>query len=66
MVDEGLPNLFRVRLEVIEEEGQKGECMVRGSIEYELKEEAAGNAASVSIQPLLAVMKLAADYLTKN
>ncbi|KAL0358797.1 UNVERIFIED_CONTAM: hypothetical protein Sangu_0729100 [Sesamum angustifolium] len=38
----------------------------RDPVEYELKEEAAANAALVSIQPLVAVMQAAADYLTKN
>ncbi|KAL0403328.1 UNVERIFIED_CONTAM: hypothetical protein Sradi_1973600 [Sesamum radiatum] len=58
--------LYRYRMEVIEKEGKKGECIVRGSIEYELKEEAAANAALVSIEPLLAVMQVAADYLIRN
>ncbi|KAL0452293.1 UNVERIFIED_CONTAM: hypothetical protein Slati_1207700 [Sesamum latifolium] len=57
--------LYRVRAEVIEE-GKEEECVVRGSIEYELKEEAAANAALVSIEPLRAIMQAAADYLTKN
>ncbi|KAL0382540.1 UNVERIFIED_CONTAM: hypothetical protein Scaly_0541300 [Sesamum calycinum] len=48
-------------------EGGKGEeCIVRGTIEYELKEEAAGNAALVSTEPLRALMQATADYLTKN
>ncbi|KAL0340889.1 UNVERIFIED_CONTAM: hypothetical protein Sradi_4605700 [Sesamum radiatum] len=58
--------LFRFRTEVIEKEGKKEECIVRGSIEFELKEEAAARAAWVSIEPLVAVMQLAAHYLTKN
>ncbi|KAL2249150.1 S-norcoclaurine synthase 2-like [Sesamum indicum] len=58
--------LYRVRGEVIEKAGKKEECIVRGTIEYELKEEAAGNAALVSIEPLRALMQAAADYLTKN
>ncbi|KAK4403765.1 hypothetical protein Sango_0745100 [Sesamum angolense] len=58
--------LYRVRGEVIEKEGKKEECIVRGSIEYEVKEEAAANAALVSIEPLRALMQAAADYLTRN
>ncbi|KAL0282175.1 UNVERIFIED_CONTAM: hypothetical protein Sangu_2965500 [Sesamum angustifolium] len=58
--------LFRFRMEVIEKEGKKEECIVRGSIEFELKEEAAARAAWVSIEPLVAIMQLAAHYLTKN
>ncbi|KAL0340873.1 UNVERIFIED_CONTAM: hypothetical protein Sradi_4604100 [Sesamum radiatum] len=51
---------------VIEKEGKEEECIVRGTIEYELKEEAAGNAALVSTEPLRALMQATADYLTKN
>ncbi|KAL0403343.1 UNVERIFIED_CONTAM: hypothetical protein Sradi_1975100 [Sesamum radiatum] len=57
---------YRVRGEVIEKEGKTEECVVRGTIEYELKEEAAANAALVSIEPLRALMQAAGDYLTKN
>ncbi|KAL0340890.1 UNVERIFIED_CONTAM: S-norcoclaurine synthase 2 [Sesamum radiatum] len=58
--------LYRVRTEVMEKEG-KEECVVRATIEYELKEEAAASAAAlVSIEPLVAVMQLAADHLTQN
>ncbi|KAL0403346.1 UNVERIFIED_CONTAM: hypothetical protein Sradi_1975400 [Sesamum radiatum] len=58
--------VYRVRGEVMEKEGKTEECVVRGSIEYELKEEAAANAALVSIEPLRALMQATADYLTKN
>ncbi|KAL0403342.1 UNVERIFIED_CONTAM: hypothetical protein Sradi_1975000 [Sesamum radiatum] len=58
--------VYKVRGEVIEKEGKTEECVVRGSIEYELKEEAAANAALISIEPLRAIMQAAADYLTKN
>ncbi|KAL0452297.1 UNVERIFIED_CONTAM: S-norcoclaurine synthase [Sesamum latifolium] len=58
--------LYRVRFEVIEKEGKTEECIVRATIEFELKEEAAANAALVSIEPLIAIMQVAADYLTKN
>ncbi|KAL0403322.1 UNVERIFIED_CONTAM: hypothetical protein Sradi_1973000 [Sesamum radiatum] len=58
--------VYRFRLEVIEKEGKKEECIVRGSIEYELKEEAAADAGLVSIEPLVAVMQLAANYLAEN
>ncbi|KAL0403348.1 UNVERIFIED_CONTAM: hypothetical protein Sradi_1975600 [Sesamum radiatum] len=58
--------LYRVRFEVVEKEGKEEECVTRSTVEYELKEEAAANAALVSIEPLVAVMKSAAEYLTKN
>ncbi|KAL0382523.1 UNVERIFIED_CONTAM: hypothetical protein Scaly_0539600 [Sesamum calycinum] len=57
--------LYRYQMEVIEKEGKRGECIVRGSIEFELKE-AAANAALGSIEPLVAVMQVAADYLIKS
>lgn len=55
--------LYRVRFEVIEVESNEKQCITRSTIEYELKEEAAANAAFVSIQPLTAIMQASADYL---
>ncbi|KAK4436140.1 hypothetical protein Salat_0777700 [Sesamum alatum] len=57
---------YGVRLEVVEKEGKKEESVVRATVEYELKEEAAANASLVSNEPLLTIIKLAADYVTKN
>ncbi|KAI3471311.1 hypothetical protein Pfo_027974 [Paulownia fortunei] len=57
-------SLYRVRFEVIEKEGMKNECITRSTIEYEVKEE--GAAALVSIQPLVTIMQVAADYLLQN
>ncbi|XP_075483150.1 norbelladine synthase-like [Primulina tabacum] len=56
---------FRVRLEVIETE-DKNRCITKSTIEYEVSEEAADNAALVSIKPLTALMECAANYLVKN
>ncbi|GFQ02202.1 s-norcoclaurine synthase [Phtheirospermum japonicum] len=53
---------YRVRFEVIDKEN--GCCITRATIEYEVKEEE--NAALVSIQPLVAVMKVAANHLLQN
>ncbi|KAL0403318.1 UNVERIFIED_CONTAM: hypothetical protein Sradi_1972600 [Sesamum radiatum] len=60
--------LYRFRFEVMEKEGKEEECIVRGSIEYEVNDEAAAiaNAAFVSKEPLVAILQVAADYLTKN
>ncbi|KAH6809762.1 hypothetical protein C2S51_027545 [Perilla frutescens var. frutescens] len=58
--------LYRVRFEVIEVEGKHDECITRSTIEYHLKDEAAANASLVSIQPLVAIMQLAADHLHQN
>ncbi|KAL0403320.1 UNVERIFIED_CONTAM: S-norcoclaurine synthase [Sesamum radiatum] len=51
-------------LEVKEKEGKKGESIVRGSVVYELKHEAART--TVSTDGLLTILHLAADYLIKN
>ncbi|XP_057774082.1 norbelladine synthase-like [Salvia miltiorrhiza] len=59
--------VYRVRLEVREVEGNEKQCITRATIEYELKEEAAANAAAlVSIQPLTAIMQISADYLHRT
>ncbi|KAL0452321.1 UNVERIFIED_CONTAM: S-norcoclaurine synthase [Sesamum latifolium] len=55
---------FGTVLEVKAKEGKKGESIVRGTIVYELKEEAAGTA--VSTDGLLNILHIAADYLIKN
>lgn len=58
--------LYRIRFEVIEKVGFPNQCITKATIEYEVKEEAAANASLVSIEPLTAIMKGAADYLLKN
>ncbi|KAL8519716.1 hypothetical protein ACS0TY_010593 [Phlomoides rotata] len=57
--------LYRVRFEVIEIEGNE-ECVTRATIEYEVKDEVAENAAFVSILPYVAIMQFAADHLHQN
>lgn len=58
--------MYRVTLEVTEAEEEKQQCVIRTTLEYELKEEAAANAFLASIQPLAAIMQLAADSLQRN
>ncbi|KAG8381674.1 hypothetical protein BUALT_Bualt06G0146100 [Buddleja alternifolia] len=61
--------LYRVRFEIIEKEDEENKCITKSTIEYEVKEEAAAaaNASSlVSIQPMVAIMNLAAHYLIQN
>ncbi|KAK4403748.1 UNVERIFIED_CONTAM: S-norcoclaurine synthase [Sesamum angustifolium] len=62
-LDQGF-SYFGTVLEVKEKEGKKEESIVRGTIVYELKDEAAGTA--VSTDGLLNILNLAADYLIKN
>ncbi|XP_057774083.1 norbelladine synthase-like [Salvia miltiorrhiza] len=63
--------LYRFKLEVMEaaeekEKEKEKHCIVRYTIEYEVKQDAAANASLASIQPLTAIMQLAADYLLRN
>ncbi|KAL0403336.1 UNVERIFIED_CONTAM: hypothetical protein Sradi_1974400 [Sesamum radiatum] len=55
---------YVVTLEAIEE-GKK-ECIMKGSIEYELYDEAALPLVTSSIEGLLALMKAVADYVINN
>lgn len=56
--------LYRVRFENIE----KGDdsCIIKTTIEYDIKEEAAANASYVDIEPLVKVAELAKTLLIKN
>lgn len=56
--------LYRVRFEIIE----KGEdsCIIRSTIEHQVKEEAAANASYVSVEPLAKIAEVAKSYLIKN
>ncbi|KAL7108086.1 hypothetical protein ACP275_06G093000 [Erythranthe tilingii] len=58
--------LYRIRFELIEKE--ETECIVRATIEYEVKEEFAANAsfALASIQTFVAAMEAVAIHLIQN
>ncbi|XP_041015954.1 norbelladine synthase-like [Juglans microcarpa x Juglans regia] len=56
--------LYRIRFEVIEEGDDS--CIIRSTIEYDVKEEAAANASYVTIEPLEGIAQIAKSYLTKN
>ncbi|KAK4423491.1 S-norcoclaurine synthase 2 [Sesamum alatum] len=57
---------YVVVLEAIEKEGKKNECIMRGTIEYVLNDETAIPLVTSSIEGLLTIMKIIADYVTKN
>ncbi|KAL2249144.1 S-norcoclaurine synthase-like [Sesamum indicum] len=57
---------YVVTLEAIEKKGKKDECIMRGSIEYELNDEAALPLVTSSIEGLLGIMKAVADYVIKH
>lgn len=60
--------LYRVRFEIIDKVGvpNTNQCITKGTIEYEVSQEAASNASLVTIEPLTTIMKCAADYLLRN
>ncbi|KAL0452299.1 UNVERIFIED_CONTAM: hypothetical protein Slati_1208000 [Sesamum latifolium] len=57
---------YVVTLEAIEKAGKKHECIMRGSIEYELYDEAALPLVTSSIEGLFALMKAVADYVIEH
>ncbi|GJW48866.1 S-norcoclaurine synthase 2-like protein [Tanacetum coccineum] len=61
-------SLYRVRFEVkVNPNDATGlSSLVRSTIEYELKEEAASNASLVTMEPLKIVMKVANEYLVNS
>ncbi|KAM7499880.1 hypothetical protein LguiA_024294 [Lonicera macranthoides] len=59
--------LYRTRFEVIDNsQGNSSSCITRATIEYDLNEDSAANASFVSIQPVMAIVNTAANYLLKN
>ncbi|PWA86030.1 Bet v I domain-containing protein [Artemisia annua] len=61
-------SLYRVRFEVKvnPKDATGSSSLVRSTIEYELKEEAASNASLVTMEPLMIVMKVANEYLVNS
>ncbi|KAL0452298.1 UNVERIFIED_CONTAM: hypothetical protein Slati_1207900 [Sesamum latifolium] len=57
---------YVVTLEAIEKEGKEDECVMRGTIDYALYDEAAIPLVTSSIEGLLALMKAVADYVIKH
>ncbi|KAL0403337.1 UNVERIFIED_CONTAM: hypothetical protein Sradi_1974500 [Sesamum radiatum] len=57
---------YVVKLEAIEMDGKPDECIMKGSIDYALNDEAAKPLVNNSIEGLLALMKAVADYVIKH
>lgn len=55
--------LYRVRFEIIEKDINS--CIIRSTIEYELKDEFAANASLVSVDALANIARLAVNHLSK-
>ncbi|XP_076893992.1 norbelladine synthase-like [Bidens hawaiensis] len=60
-------SLYRIRIEIKEnpKDGSGSSCLVKLTIEYEVKEEFAVNASLVTTEPLLGVMSVANEHLLK-
>ncbi|KAJ4721075.1 S-norcoclaurine synthase [Melia azedarach] len=56
--------LYRVIFEIIEKGNNS--CIIKSTIQYEVKEEAAANAQYASIQPLANIAEISKNYLIKN
>lgn len=62
-LDLGL-TLYRVQLEIIEK--GIGSCIIRSTIEYDVKDDFVANGSRVSVQPLANIAQVAAQHLTKH
>ena len=56
--------LFRARFEIIEKDNDS--CVLKNSIEYEVKEDAAANASYAKIDVVAGIAELAKNHLLKN
>ncbi|XP_059434680.1 norbelladine synthase-like [Corylus avellana] len=56
--------LYRIRFEIFE----KGDdsCIIKATVEYDVKEEVAANASYVTIEPLVTIIELTKNYLIKS
>ncbi|KAI7731427.1 hypothetical protein M8C21_007797 [Ambrosia artemisiifolia] len=60
-------NFYRIRIEIKEnpKDGSGSSCLLKLTIEYDVKEEFAANASLVTIEPVLGVMSIANEHLLK-
>ncbi|XP_076915920.1 norbelladine synthase-like [Bidens hawaiensis] len=61
-------SLYRLRVEIKEnpKDGSGSSCLLKLTIEYEVKEEFAANASLVTTEPLLGIMSVANEHLLKS
>ncbi|XP_065624684.1 norbelladine synthase [Quercus suber] len=62
-LDLGL-TLFRVRFEIIEKDNDS--CIIKSTIEYDIKEEAVANTSNVTTDLVAKIGEIAKNYLIKN
>ncbi|KVH90670.1 S-norcoclaurine synthase 2-like [Cynara cardunculus var. scolymus] len=60
--------LYRIRFEVKENPNDDtgASCIVKSTIEYEVKEEAAANASLITNEPIIGIMSIANEHLLKS
>lgn len=60
--------LYRIRIEIKENPNDDtgSSCVVKLTLEYEVKEEAAANASLVTNAPLLALLSVGSEHLLKS
>lgn len=60
-------SLYRIRIEikVNPKDDSSSSCLLKLTIEYDVKEEFAANASLVTTEPLIAIMGVANEYLLK-
>ena len=56
--------LFRVRFEIIEKDNDS--CIIKSTIEYDVKEEAIANTSYVNTDLVAKIAEVAKNYLIKN
>ncbi|KAI3823305.1 hypothetical protein L1987_04740 [Smallanthus sonchifolius] len=63
-------SLYRIRIEIKDTSkdgsGSGSSCLMKLTLEYDVKEEFAANASLVTIEHLVVIMRLANEYLLKN
>jgi hypothetical protein len=55
--------LYRIRFEIFENDDDS--CIIKATIEYNVKEEVAANASYATIEPLVTIVELTKNFLIK-